>query len=151
MKYSESNEDIWKFHKAGEWIVITTNGFVKKNGELVMGRGTAKQAMTRYPGIAYALGQKRLTEGNICFVNQSLKIITFPVKKAWMDKADVTLIRDSFVQLIKLLDKLKIQKIYVPKPGCGNGGLNWKIDVEPIVIAHADDNRITFCDINSTD
>lgn len=43
--------DIWEYHKQGYWIVITTNGFVKKNGCAVMGRGVAKQAVTKYPSL----------------------------------------------------------------------------------------------------
>jgi len=39
--------DIWNLHKVG-WIIIPTNGFVKKNGENVMGRGLAKQVKDKY-------------------------------------------------------------------------------------------------------
>ena len=43
---------------------ITTNGFVKKNGEAVMGRGCAKEACERYPGLAKQLGEKIIKKGN---------------------------------------------------------------------------------------
>jgi hypothetical protein len=45
-------------------ICITTNGFVKKNGEAVMGRGCAKQALQRYPSISFTLGNRIVTGGN---------------------------------------------------------------------------------------
>jgi len=39
MKYIK--DDIWKYHDRHTPIVITTNGYVKRNGECVMGRGIA--------------------------------------------------------------------------------------------------------------
>ena len=51
-------DNIWKYHKtdATSFIVITTNGFVKKNGECVMGRGIAQQTRDKFPGFAKKLG-----------------------------------------------------------------------------------------------
>ena len=37
----EVKGDIWNFYNKGYWIVIPTNGTVKRNGEAVMGRGVA--------------------------------------------------------------------------------------------------------------
>ena len=50
----EVKGDIWK--SDCDIIAITTNGVVKKNGELVMGRGIASQAKQRYPDIPKILG-----------------------------------------------------------------------------------------------
>jgi len=36
--------NIWNYYNKGNWIVITTNGTIKKNGEAVMGRGVALEA-----------------------------------------------------------------------------------------------------------
>ena len=44
----EITGDIWDYHKQGHWIVITTNGTVKSNGEAVMGRGIALQARAKF-------------------------------------------------------------------------------------------------------
>jgi hypothetical protein len=45
--------DLWGF---GGIIVITTNGFVKRDRTCVMGRGCAKQAAIRFPGLPNKLG-----------------------------------------------------------------------------------------------
>ena len=46
-------------------ICITTNGFVKKDGCAVMGRGCAQEAKNRYPNINKLLGIHINTKGNI--------------------------------------------------------------------------------------
>lgn len=36
--------------------VVTTNGAVRRDGACVMGRGCAREAKERYPGVEYRLG-----------------------------------------------------------------------------------------------
>lgn len=45
-------------------ICITTNGFVNRHGENIMGRGVAGEAKKRWPGIAKELGMRLRAEGN---------------------------------------------------------------------------------------
>jgi hypothetical protein len=47
-------------------ICITTNGFVKRSGEAVMGRGCALEACRRFPGIDKTLGKLINEKGNQC-------------------------------------------------------------------------------------
>ena len=64
-------------------LAITTNGFVKRNGQAVMGRGCAKEATRLFPGIAQALGIAIGELGNIpafLFNAQNTDIWSFPVK-----------------------------------------------------------------------
>lgn len=127
--------------------VITTNGTVKVNGECVMGRGCAREAKMRHPTIPKVLGDglKRIgnhvqhlwgdTKGNIIF--------SFPVKHDWRQKADLELIARSALELAMALpDRLTV---VLPRPGCGNGHLDWK-DVQPILAPILDDrfHVITF-------
>jgi len=60
----EITGDIWDFYEKGFWIVITTNGNVKDNGEAVMGKGIALQARQRYPLLPSMLGKGILEIGN---------------------------------------------------------------------------------------
>jgi hypothetical protein len=70
-------------------ICITTNGFVKKNGEAVMGRGCAAEANRKWPGLAAEFGKQIKENGNIvqlivgphCTSNGEA-ILSFPVKPA---------------------------------------------------------------------
>lgn len=45
-------------------LCITTNGFVKSNGECVMGKGIAKQIKQYFPNIPKDLGKLIKTKGN---------------------------------------------------------------------------------------
>ncbi len=120
-------------------ICITTNGAVKKNGECVMGRGCALTAKTLWPPIAKRLGDLILQNGNI---TQKLgevgscRIIAFPVKHHWAQKADLELIRKSAEQLVEISQYC--ERVLIPRPGCGNGQLNWE-EVKPILEEILDD------------
>jgi hypothetical protein len=128
-------DDIWNYYKKG-WIVITTNGFVKKNGECVMGRGIAKQARDKFPGFADKLGKQIKCYGNKVYCWMDEQIITFPTKHNWWETSDIKLIEESAKRLaetINIFDTLP--KVYMPKPGCSNGRLKW-VDVEPVIDKH---------------
>lgn len=133
--------------------VITTNGFVKKNGECVMGRGCAKEAMVAFKELPRVLGRLVEQHGNHCYLlrrgGPDGVLVSFPVKHNWFEKADLDLIERSAHELVALandqawLDRWKI--IVVPRPGCGNGQLKWE-DVKPVLAPILDDrfHIITF-------
>jgi len=124
----EIEGDIWDFHKAGFFIVIPTNGFVKNDGECVMGRGLAYEAKRRFPDLPLELGKRIREYGNVVFVFVKYRIITFPVKYNWYEKADMDLIRRSAIGLREMFRFNLIgmpTPVYLPKVGCGNGKLNW--------------------------
>jgi hypothetical protein len=141
----EANGNLWDFQTG--WIVITTNGSIKSNGHAVMGRGVAYQATQKFPNIAKDLGMNLKAGGNIPYVMGKYLIITLPVKYRWEETADLFLIESSVQKLVSLLDKCYplIQEIYMPRPGCGNGGLDWK-DVKPVIAPLLDD-RFTVVQI----
>jgi len=130
-------ENIWKYHNKDNYIVVTTNGFVKKNGACVMGRGIAQQTRDKFPGFDKKLGKRIKMHGNNVYFWADEGLITFPTKHLWMNDSDLELIERSAVQLAKEFEEpyqlgADLPKIYMPKPGCSNGNLNWK-DVEPII------------------
>lgn len=121
--------DLWQFHRLGHWVVITTNGDVNRRGEAVMGRGVARQAKERLPGIAKSLGAGIKEGGNGVQAFIGWKVLTMPVKRHWWERADLELIADSCRELQQLPTK---ESVFMPKPGCGNGQLDWG-DVEPVL------------------
>jgi len=132
-------DNIWKYYGKG-YIVITTNGFVKNNGECVMGRGIAKEAKNRFPGFSTKLGMVIEKLGNNVFFWDKEQLITFPTKHVWWEKSDLKLIEKSAIQLAEYFDEpwnmgADLPRIFMPKPGCSNGKLDWK-DVEPIISSH---------------
>ena len=72
--------NIWDYYDKGHWIVITTNGTVKKNGENVMGAGIAKQASQRFPTLPKWCGDLLVKTGLQVFICPDWRIITLPVK-----------------------------------------------------------------------
>lgn len=122
----EESGDLWKFHERGEWIAITTNGDVRHDGQCVMGRGTALQAKQRYPELPLMLGDLIRIRGNQINAIPGFRIISYPVKHHWYDKACPGLIGKSAVQLMQYLDAFpEVFRVYMPRPGCGNGQLEW--------------------------
>lgn len=117
--------NLWDFYDSGDWIAITTNSFIKKNGGVAMGRGCALEARLRYPQLPFVLAAHIKTEGNIPLFISSLRIVSFPVKTNWWDKADLELIKNSAIFLVKELSNFNITKLIVPRTGCGMGGLKW--------------------------
>ena len=139
----EAAGNIWDFHAEGHWVVITTNGSVRKDGAAVMGRGVAKEAALKFPLLPYELGNEIKHRGNKVIVFLQYKIITLPVKHQWMEKADMHLIEVGLGDLIELLNATSNipSPIYMVRPGCGNGGLDWK-DVKPIIAKYLDDRFV---------
>ena len=132
--------DIWDFHKKGKYIVIPTNGTIKANGEAVMGRGLALQAKLKFPYIPKTVGKYLGTLGTVPIVFQDIKVLTFPVKYNWFEKANLALIEESCEHLRYMWHDCS-EEVYLPKVGCGNGKLDWK-DVKPILKKYLDDRFI---------
>jgi hypothetical protein len=132
----EDRVNLWS--ASADAIVITTNGFVKRNGEAVMGRGCALEAAKKWPNLPKLLGEAILMNGNHVYgfrLGTVYLLLTFPVKHAWYEKADIVLIVRSAYELVEYVDAWAFQKIVMPRPGCGNGGLNWNVvrdAIEPI-------------------
>lgn len=131
---------------------ITTNGFIKNNGNLVMGAGVAGQAQARYPRFPKLAGEWVKRYGNHVFIFDSENdlrdyndpidncryYITFPVKHVWYEKAELDLIERSAKELMHVIDKIAAKKVLLPLPGCGNGQLSWT-DVRPVLEPILDD------------
>jgi hypothetical protein len=130
----EVQGNLWDF---GGIPAVTTNGYINKKGQAVMGRGCAKEATLRFPTIQYRLAFHLLMYDNHVFYLHEFGergVITFPVKHKYNQNASLQLIERSAVELIDLIiPHFHIEDtIYLPRPGCGNGNLNWD-DVKPII------------------
>lgn len=123
--------------------VITTNGFIRKDGCCVMGRGCAKEAAEKWPDLPKVLGDLIKGFGNHChLLFRDPVLASFPVKHNWFEKADLELIRRSAQELVALAtDQTWIdgwKTVVLPRPGCGNGQLRWE-DVKPVLEPILDD------------
>jgi len=127
----EDTGNIWNYSN-NITKCITTNGIVKKNNELVMGKGIALQAKKRYPDIPKILGDFVKLNGNILYYIKKYNIISFPTKHHWKDKSSIELIKQSCYTLNYFTESFNKLAV-LPKPGCENGGLDWESEVKPII------------------
>lgn len=131
----ETVGDIWQYSGTGV-IVITTNGSLTPDGRAIFGRGVARQAALRYPGLAEKLG-RLLAEGGSHVFDLGSGIVTFPVEETPWSHPDLRIIARSAEELRLLADRSGWERIVVPRPGCGGGGLLWK-DVRPLLESRLD-------------
>ena len=104
----------------------------------VMGKGIAADFKKIYPDMfnEYKL---QCEDGTIDIGKLSLYktpnkwILNFPTKKHWRSPSTVEYIEKGLKQLVRDAIKLQITDIAMPKLGCGNGGLDWEIQVKPII------------------
>lgn len=104
----EKEMDLWDA-PVGAWIGITTNGVVKADGRLVMGAGVAREARDRFPGLDAELGRLVRQNGNVVVFN-------------WKRSAGRLA---SCVQSLLRTFAPPSADFYLPRPGCGLGGLRW--------------------------
>lgn len=136
-------------------ICVTTNGIVKPNGELVMGKGIALAFKEKWPTLTKVLGNMVREGGNNVHMVKPMKSLTvkrdympyifsFPTKHDWRDMSDINLIIQSCHQLVAWVDQRRKlgdiwTKIVMTRPGCGNGGLDWERVVKPAIKDILDD------------
>lgn len=139
-------QNIWDYWKQGYTIVIPTNGYVKKDGSCVMGRGLALQSKGYSYSIEFILGNLIKHKGNNVHCLGDC-IYSFPVKDNWWEQAKLSLIMKSSIQLKEVINaNNKLSPIYLPKVGCGNGNLDWDKEVHPILNKWLD-NRFIIVDL----
>ena len=131
----EIKGNLWNYYGQPNVVVcITTNGFIKKNGEAVMGRGCALEATRLYPELPKLLGDHLKSMGNFphLFEFERGGLISFPVKHNWWENADLNLIQLSAGYLSGLAGIKSNTAFILPRPGCGNGHLSWE-EVKPVI------------------
>ena len=119
------NGNLWDY--PADAVAITTNGFIKKNGHAVMGRGCAREAAERWPGLPLAVATAiRVTDNHLfTFKNwdNGQDLVIFPVKHNWWERANMDLIVRSCREAMAAADQNDWKTVVLPRPGCGNGGL----------------------------
>ena len=121
--------NLWS--STAEYILITTNSIIKHNGELVMGRGAAIEAKTRYPNIALELGTL-INHRRLYGIIMTKPVGAFQVKYNWADPARLDIITYSAECLAQWCEDNPNATIAMNFPGIGNGRLSHN-EVEPIL------------------
>ncbi len=129
--------DMWSAWEISDLFLITTNGSFSASGKLVMGRGMARQARDRFPGLDRALAKTLRTPGRRYGLLVSppwpeAKLGLFQVKLRYWEDADPELIRLSTEMLQAWLKQHPDQRVDLNFPGIGNGKLSIA-EVQPII------------------
>jgi hypothetical protein len=149
----EIKGNLWDFQCSPDFspVVITTNCNVNYKGDAVMGKGIALEAKQHYPGLPKMLGKhiERYFDRVKYFTTCNLYVL--PTKYNWWEKSNIELIEQGIISLESIVNLQcyyykeqpeKYKKIYMVRPGCANGQLNWEIDVKPILVKYLDDRFI---------
>lgn len=147
----ETTGNLWDYLKVGAVLCITTNGLVR-NGRNVMGRGCAKEARDQFKDIDYRIGARIKAFGNHSFRLPMPKepehqgtslwtLVTIPTKHHWRDPSDPMLIAQSIDELVEMADGYAWSEVVLPRPGCGNGQLEWE-NVKELIEPMLDDRFI---------
>ena len=130
-----------EWNKPGTLFVVTTNSTINKKGELVMGRGSAKQLKDRAPGIPGVFGEVlskyHMNLYGLCVVTSIrfkerlghwcrifCDVGAFQVKTRFSNQADPTIIRRSAQLLNEYARKNPALVINMNMPGTGHGRLS---------------------------
>jgi hypothetical protein len=130
--------DMWSVFHSGNFFCITGNSFLKRNGAVVMGRGIAKVARDKKPGLDLEFGKLIAKDyghlgvyGGVC-LNYRPRLYLFQVKRHFKAPADLDLIRNSVNVLSGYAELYSNLTFHLNYPGIGNGWLD-KADVAPLL------------------
>lgn len=131
---------MWNAFDKTDAFCITTNSYIRNDGEVVMGRGIAKQAKELFDDLPLALGKKiektcgHLGTYGVMPSNRSEidQMVAFQVKTHFKNDADLSLIEQSTKSLGQIAHKYSERRFDLNFPGIGNGGRS-QDEVMPIV------------------
>ena len=123
---------MWSVFNDSDLFLITVNSTLKTNGNLVMGRGIAKEAKDRFPilpVIAGAYLEKAGLDQQFFGIARQLipgnPIGLFQVKHHYRSDATLNLIKESSKMLANILSsESDLSRVHLNAPGIGNGRLN---------------------------
>lgn len=135
--------DVWELLDSNSAVCILTNNTVydKTNTDMStsvlvnpMGGGIAREAVQRNPGLdkicgqaiidnKYSLGYDKMTQA---------EMLRFPTMKSIGSLSNLELIEDSLSMVADYCKSNPHKNVYLPRPGCGIGGLNWHSQVKPL-------------------
>ena len=119
--------NMWDVYEEADVFVITTNSYITQKNKLVMGRGIAREARDRFPGIDKRLAKSipHMETYGLC-ADPETGIVGFQVKHHYRNKAKLKLVRYSSALLSGIASEYSSLSIHLNYPGIGNGGLKTK-------------------------
>jgi O-acetyl-ADP-ribose deacetylase (regulator of RNase III) len=105
----------------------------------VMGKGLALSFKRKFPGLhenySRACEEGGFTIGSIhAYESLNRVILSLPTKLHWRNPSEVEYVRDGLKGLVAATRSLNIKSIALPMLGCGCGGLDFDLDVYPLMV-----------------
>lgn len=121
------NCNIFEDEDTLDFVCITTNSILNKNGELVIGAGVAKAAKELHSDLPKLFGEgikaKAAVGGFYGLILVKDKFIAFQTKIHWKDKSPIDVVKRSINMLERTALKYKDKTFGLPFPAITNGGL----------------------------
>ncbi|HVV49281.1 MAG TPA: macro domain-containing protein [Polyangia bacterium] len=104
----------------------------------IMGKGIAAEYKKRYPEMFHRYAEfcanGTLTTGKLYLYRSPNKwVLNFPTKHHWRNPSKVEYIEEGLKKFVATWAEYGITSISFPQLGTGNGGLDWKKDVQPLM------------------
>lgn len=131
---NEISGDVWKLLDENSALCILTNNSIY-NDKNPMGGGIAYEALLRNPGLDTTVAIRiKKNEMVLGYDTQTQAVLLrFPTKVEITDPfSSIELIKNSLTSLRLFCKMHSKYKVYLPKPGCGIGGLDWETQVKPL-------------------
>ena len=141
--------NMWSIFNSTDYFLITTNSYIRQDGELVMGRGMAYQMKKRIPNTPRLFAEDITHMGEYGLVTYDLSELypdipmlgCFQVKTHYREAASSALIKQSTEMLQLLSEDRPDIRFDLNCPGIGNGRMAYEI-VRPIIQALPDNVHI---------
>ena len=109
------------------------------NCEGAMGKGLALEFKKRYPTMFLQYQrdcmQKKMGIGMLSlYTTSDIKILNFPTKEYWRYPSRLIHIEYGLRTFNESYEFFGLRSISFPKLGCGLGGLDWKTQVQPLMV-----------------
>ncbi len=119
-------------------VLVTCNSVLKTNGSLVMGKGFAKECCDYDPTLPRKFGSIIQTISHKTtlglryglFISDNMYFGAIQTKYDWRYNSPQELVNFSSMMLANIASMMPCRKFHLPRPGCGNGGLNWELEVK---------------------
>ena len=114
-------------------IGFTANSVIRKDGNLVMGAGSAKTVKDAYENSPKVFGE-RIKDKSVFHIEivKELKLLALQTKIDWKDDSDINLVKESLNKLFTYATENPNLKIAIPFPGISNGNLK-KETITPLL------------------
>jgi O-acetyl-ADP-ribose deacetylase (regulator of RNase III) len=141
MIYQEKQKDLFNYYDKGYYLVHCISA------DFALGAGIAKEFEKRFhlrEELINILGKnwyEKDFQGSAAYIHKGKNVIDLITKKRYYQKPTMESMKTALIKMKKICEKFSIEKIAMPKIGCGLDRLNW-INVSEIIKDVFDDTSI---------